>query len=368
MHLGKTNLRATHHTGLAVFGAVIAILLLVGVLLSIGGIVTAPLARGAEGQPAFICSATARAVQRACRNETWDDYWIAFGNCINISDPNDRDDCLQDAKESREEDISLCGEQLVARRDLCAAIGEDVYEPEVVPVLIGGQAVPLFIPENFPEDPFQTAETANPYFPLLADAEWVYKVVDEFDAVLETIVVTVEEEVKNIGGVNCLTFRDVVREGDDIEGPIIEDTDDWYAQDNDGNVWYCGEISQNFEIFEEDPDPRVELVDVEGSWKGFRDMAKPGIIMLADPQVGDVYRQEVALGNAEDAAEVASITETGESVPAANCLDTCVVIEEFTAIEPGEIAFKFYAPGIGTILETKPDSGERVELISFTAP
>ena len=97
------------------------------------------------------------------------------------------------------------------------------------------------------------------------------------------------------------------------DGTPVEDTDDWYAQDLDGNVWYCGEIAQNFEVFEGDDPEEAELVDIEGSWKAGRDGALPGIVMLASPQAGDVYRQEVALGEAEDAARVISTTGSPSS-------------------------------------------------------
>ena len=125
---------------------------------------------------------------------------------------------------------------------------------------------------------------------------------------------TVTESTKLIEGVTCLVVNDLVEE----DGLPIEDTDDWYAQDVDGNVWYCGEIAQNFEVFEGDDPEEAELVDVDGSWKTGRDGAQPGIIMLASPQVGDVYRQELALGEAEDAARVISTTGSA-TVPAASC-------------------------------------------------
>jgi hypothetical protein len=125
---------------------------------------------------------------------------------------------------------------------------------------------------------------------------WLYESEDE------TIDLEVLDEVKLIGGVECRTIRDVVTEEIDGVDVPVEDTDDWYAQDLEGNVWYCGEIAQNFEFVEEDG--VAELVDLDGSWKGFRDGAKPGIIMFADPEVGTVYRQEVAWTEAEDAAEI----------------------------------------------------------------
>jgi hypothetical protein len=85
--------------------------------------------------------------------------------------------------------------------------------------------------------------------------------------------------------------------------------------------------------------------------------------MKASPQVGDAYRQEFFLGDAEDLAEVVSVTGD-EHAPAASCNGDCVVTREFTPIEPGHEANKHYAPGIGLILETLPDGG-REELVKF---
>ena len=66
---------------------------------------------------------------------------------------------------------------------------------------------------------------------------------------------------------------------------MTEDTTDWYAQQDNGDVWYFGEIAQQFED--------GILVGIEGSWTAGMDGAKPGLVMLANPKVGDVYRQEV---------------------------------------------------------------------------
>ncbi len=89
---------------------------------------------------------------------------------------------------------------------------------------------------------------------------------------------------------------------------------------------------------------------LEGSWKSGEDGAKPGIIMKASPEVGDVYRQEFFLGDAEDLAEVISLTGD-EEAPAAACDGQCVVTRDFTPIEPGHEEHKHYAPGVGLILE-----------------
>ena len=112
-----------------------------------------------------------------------------------------------------------------------------------------------------------------------------------------------------------------------------------------------------------------ELVDLEGSWKAFRDYAMPGILMQADPQIGDVYRQEMLLTDAEDIAEVLdnaasgmmegdNCTQEGAIIAAfidLMCNGDCLVTKDFTPLSPGEIEHKYYAPGVGFILETKPD-------------
>jgi hypothetical protein len=168
---------------------------------------------------------------------------------------------------------------------------------------------------------------------------------------------------KLIGGVTCLTVNDIVVE----DSQPLEDTDDWYAQDKDGNVWNCGEISLTYEI--PDGEDEAELVDIEGSWKAFRDHAKPGILMFSNPQVGVVYRQEMALGDAVDVAEILSLT-ADEAAPEAgvDCADACLMTMDYTPVEPGVFEYKFYAPGVGFIVEVNPDTGERLELVSMTTP
>jgi hypothetical protein len=166
-------------------------------------------------------------------------------------------------------------------------------------------------------------------------------------------------------------LRDVASE----EGQVVEDTDDWLAQATNGDVHYCGEISMNFEYFDGDNPPEAELVDVGGSWKTGRDDAKPGIIMFAPlPAVGTVYRQEFALGNAEDVAEVLSNTygygthpDLDQFVPAAlanqYCNNDCVVTRDFTPVEPDAEERKYYAPGIGLFLEVDMTTGDTVQLV-----
>jgi hypothetical protein len=171
----------------------------------------------------------------------------------------------------------------------------------------------------------------------------------------------VTSETKLIEGISCVVIVDTASE----DGIVVEVTRDWYAQDVDGNVWYCGEIARNFELFEGDDPETPELVDIDGSWKAGRDGAEPGILLPFTPQVGDVIRQEVSYGEAEDVIRIESVTAT-ETSDAASCNGTCLKTADFTPLDPEVLENKFYAQGVGLIVEVKPDSGERVELVEFT--
>ena len=175
------------------------------------------------------------------------------------------------------------------------------------------------------------------------------------------IEVVVTSETKLIDGVTCVVVIDTASE----EDVVVEITRDWYAQDLAGNVWYCGEIARNFEVFEGDDPETPELVDIDGSWKAGRDDSEPGILLPFSPQVGDVIRQEVSYGEAEDVIRIESLTET-ESSEAASCDGNCLMTADFTPLEPGVLENKFYAPGIGLIVEVNPEEGERVELVEFS--
>lgn len=283
-----------------------------------------------------ICSNTAHATFNACGHDIKDNFWIAYGNCINNESKRDARDCVREARADLREARLLCRQQKRARMNICESVGEEPYLPNIDPS--------QFL------SPEVAAASPNPLFPLVPGLVRILKSGEE------TITVTVTDDTKEILGVHCTVIRDVVEEN----GQIIEDTFDWYAQDMFGNVWYFGEISKNYED--------GELANLDGSWKGGVDDAQPGIIMKAKPEVGDIYRQEFALGEAEDMAEVISTTETAEMAPAANCSDRCVVTHDFLPIEPGHVEKKFYAPGIGNILVINLDTGKREELIQVMKP
>lgn len=278
------------------------------------------------------CSRASKTARTACLHEAKSSYWISRGKCNNRTFPA-RKTCKTAASVALKEDIQLCREQLAARRDVCDLLGEARYDPSIDPA--------DFV------DPTQIggAVTPNSFFPLIAGTTRT------FSGGGQTITVSVTGGTKVISGVTCIVVQDVVEEA----GQVIEDTEDWFAQDVQGNVWYFGEISQEF--------VDGELASLEGSWKAGVDGATAGIIMKASPQVGDAYRQEFALGEAEDLAEVLSLTASA-AVPAASCDGDCLQTREFTPIAPDALEYKYYAPGIGLILEVDPETGDRMELVN----
>ena len=193
-------------------------------------------------------------------------------------------------------------------------------------------------------------EVDNPFFPLPVGATWTMQATTEDG--LEEIVVTVLAETKEVNGVTARVVRDTVT----IDGELAEDTWDWYAQDGDGNVWYLGEDTAEYED--------GEIVCRCGAWEWGQGSALPGVIMLADPKVGDAYRQEFLAGEAEDYAEVISVTETVEA--AGENFTGCLKTNDLSTIDTELVEFKYYCPGVGNVLVEEPDT--TAELISYDIP
>ena len=188
----------------------------------------------------------------------------------------------------------------------------------------------------------------NPYFPLTPGTTYVYE--GETSDGREHSEDQVTSDTKEVLGVTCV----VVWNRATLDGELIEETYDWYAQDKDGNVWYFGEDTKEYK--------NGAVVSTEGSWEAGVDGALPGIIMEADPQVGDVYRQEYYEGEAEDMAGILSLTETA-TVPYGSYTDA-LMTKEWTPLEPALVEHKYYAQGVGLVLETIVQGGrEQIELI-----
>jgi hypothetical protein len=198
-----------------------------------------------------------------------------------------------------------------------------------------------------------TPGSDHEYFPLEPRTQWTYREIDETGAAV-TVVVTVSTETKQIAnGVEARVVRDTVTE----DGELVEDTVDWYAQDDEGNVWYLGEETAEFED--------GKLATREGSFEAGVDGALPGVIMPADPAAGMEYRQEYYGGEAEDNGEVLDVGHQAE-VPAGH-FDDVLLTADTNAIEPNVLEYKLYAPDVGVVLTLGVSGGGgREELVKTT--
>jgi hypothetical protein len=161
-------------------------------------------------------------------------------------------------------------------------------------------------------------------------------------------------DTKLVMGVKCAIVHDFLKSA---TGELLEDTYDYFAQDKAGNVWYFGEDTKAY---------AGKQVSTEGSWLGGVSCARPGIVMKANPQVGDRYRQEYLEGEAEDEAEVVSLGEK-VSVPYGT-LDNCVKTKELSRLAPGDVENKYYCPGVfgpvSSVDVGSVDSGNHEDLVT----
>ena len=207
-------------------------------------------------------------------------------------------------------------------------------------------------PYELDPDRFST-RIDNPYWPMAVGSRWVYREVEGGE--VQRVVVTVTDRTRRIAnGVTARVVHDVVSAG----GQTIEDTDDWYAQDDEGNVWYLGEDTTEYE----DGKP----VTKAGSWEAGVDGALAGVIMPAAPRPGLEYRQEYLEGEAEDTGRVLSLDDQAQ-VPFGH-FDDVLLTKDFTPVEPDVLEYKLYARGVGPVLVLSPSGGGggREELLRFT--
>jgi hypothetical protein len=292
------------------------------------------------------CEKTAKQMFQACHADVKDDFITTLANCTNLATRTERVACRNEAKVVRREEAAYCTDQLDARIEACDVLGEQRYDND-----------PLLDPTIAFVDPDDVdLSSANPYVSIVAGHTYVLRAGEEGE---ETVVVHVTEESREIQGVPCRVVVDAVVEveEDEASGEIeyepVEITDDWFAQDTVGNVYYCGEIARNYED--------GVLVDLDGSFESGREFAKSGLLIMAMPELGLAHRQEFALGEAEDIVQYVDLAgipgEENENFPCVD-VDGCLMTYEFAPLEPESSEFKYYIPGIGFVLAEAMEDGE----------
>jgi hypothetical protein len=193
----------------------------------------------------------------------------------------------------------------------------------------GTSYAPVLDPAHF------VAVVDNRYFPLPVGRKLVYTGVKDGQSQIDTVIVT--DQTKVILGITATVVSDIATH----DGSLLEKTFDYYAQDDQGNVWYLGEDTTAFL-----PNGKT---DTSGSFLAGVDGAEPGIIMEAHPQIPDAYRQECFTGQAEDTAWVVAMSGSVR-VPYGTVRHVLTTLEA-TRIEPGAYDEKIYGPGIGIVSE-----------------
>jgi hypothetical protein len=195
-----------------------------------------------------------------------------------------------------------------------------------------------------------TTEIDNPYWPMQPGSRWVYREVENGE--LRRVDAIVTGRTKVLGGVTARVVHDKVTR----EGQLVEDTLDWYAQDSDGNVWYLGEDTKEYE--------NGKVSSTAGSWAYGVDGAQAGVVVPAAPKQGMGYREEYYAGEAEDAAEVLNVSSQVQ-VPYGR-FKNALLTRNFSSLEPTVEEMKLYAKDVGPVMELLLSGGSgRTELLSF---
>jgi hypothetical protein len=195
-----------------------------------------------------------------------------------------------------------------------------------------------------------TTEIDNPYWPIKPGSHWVYREVEGGET--QRVDVKVTDKTKVLNGVTTRIVHDQVTR----KGQVVEDTYDLYAQDSDGNIWYLGEDTKEYE--------NGKLKSTEGSWAYGVDGAQAGVVVPAEPKQGMRYREEYYAGHAEDAAEVLNAGSQVQ-VPYGR-FENAMLTRNFSSLEPTVEEMKLYARDVGPVMELLVSGGSgRTELLSF---
>jgi hypothetical protein len=203
-------------------------------------------------------------------------------------------------------------------------------------------------PPNHPDPSEFVARVDNPWFPLRPGTTYLYRGVK--DGKSSRDVFTVTTRTRAIEGVRCTVVRDRLYLG----GQLHERTQDWYAQDESGNVWYFGEATTEL-------GPNGAVRTTEGSWQAGVRGARAGIFMPAHPHRGQVGLQELSAGHAEDHFRVLSLAARVDT-PAASSR-TALLAREWTPLEPHVVDHKLYVRGIGNVLERTVRGGDELNTL-----
>ena len=192
-----------------------------------------------------------------------------------------------------------------------------------------------FQPDNFGN----STVIDNEWMPMRPGTKWVYEgtaVDEDGKSVSRRIEFIVSDLTKEIAGVRTVVGWIV----DYTDGELVEKEIAFYAQDNDGNVWYLGEFPEDYK--------NGEFVEAPSWITGIAD-ARPGIKMMAEPKLGAPYVYQ-GWGPAVEWSDYGHVDQMGQKtcVPV-DCYEDVLVNEESSLGETGAFQIKYYARGVGEV-------------------
>lgn len=178
----------------------------------------------------------------------------------------------------------------------------------------------------------------NKYFPMTPGTQFVYEGFTEEGGrqIPHSIIFTVTDLTKEVLGVRTVVAWIL----DYSDGQLVEAEIAFYAQDNEGNVWFMGEYPEVYE--------NGKMVEAPAWIPGFKG-AEAGIVMKANPQLNQPsYAQ--GWGPAVNWTDRGHVVALGEQtcVPV-DCYKDVLITEEFSQAEPDAFQVKYYAPNVGNV-------------------
>jgi hypothetical protein len=185
----------------------------------------------------------------------------------------------------------------------------------------------------------------NSYFPFVPAAVKVFR--GKSEGARTTVVDIFREDTRDfILDSTTVTCR-LLQETEFEDGELVEISYNYFAQADDGTVYYFGEVVDNYED--------GEVVDHGGSWlvggpvgddpPETATVSVPALFMPANPEVGDEFRPEDVPGGPQEIDTVHAV-DRNVKVPAGENAG-CVEIRELSL--PDQRETKWYAPGVGVI-------------------
>jgi hypothetical protein len=179
-----------------------------------------------------------------------------------------------------------------------------------------------------------TLESENDYFPIGVGSRWVFE--GEEDGVAIRLQKTVLNQTEVVAGVRTR----VIEEREWQDGELFEVALNYFAIARDETACYFGEAVDFYE--------NGKIVSHEGSWRADAPGAAPGIIMPADPRLGQKFQMERAPGIAEDTGTIVRVGQTVR-VPAGRFKET-IRVKEVNPLD-GDIGFKWFAEDVGLLVD-----------------